>query len=226
MKLEPFSDWPAPWDAEIQKVFRLAQDLRVKRLRVKVELGTLRIQEGGSKLQAAVDSADRATQVICPVCGGDRARQSGYELTFCPGCEADTGTKVLWMNEVKPYSPTSSGRPSTKLERPAPKPFEMKALDAFPFPGFFSVVSDYAATGEGVIVHLLMAYADNADDLRKVAVGHLSEYFAASADIYPELFVPQALAAHIPSYLHAFVDDPDSIRGDFLYFSCFRLNRA
>lgn len=227
MKLDPFSSWPAAWDHEIQKVFRLAQELGIKKLRVKTKLGTLRIQEGGARLMAAVDAADRATQIICPACSGARPRQKGHDLELCPACERAPEATIEWIDQVIPYTPAVPRPHRTRSKRPvAPQPARIDELEQFSYPGFYTVASNYAATGEGVVIDILMGYADNAAELRKLALEHIPEYFAKHADYYPQLVVPPELASLVPPHVSEFVEKPDSIRGDFLYFSRYRLNRS
>lgn len=227
MKLEPFSGWPAPWDDEIQKVFRLAQDLDVKKLRVKTKLGTLRIQEGGAKLMAAVDAADRATQVVCPACGGARPRQTGYDLELCPACTGKPGATIEWVDRVIPYTPAD---PIPRRTRSKPKvvvqPLQIDELEQFSYPGLFTVASYYSATGEGVVIDILMGYAHDAAELRSLTLEHIPEFLAKHADYYPQLVIPTELASLVPAHIQKFVDKPESILGSFFYLSRYRLNRS
>lgn len=215
MRLEPFSGWPAPWDAEIQKVIELARELGIPKLRVKVKLGTLRIQEGGEALVASVDAADRATQTICPACGGQRARQAGVTLQFCSACEAagDAGPNVRWIEQLDPES--SGPKAVTRIE-----------VEQFEFPTYFTVVSHYEATGEGVTVQILMAYAHNANSLNRLVDEHIESYFSSHAEYFPSLVLPEELRDLVPPKIKGVIDEPNSIRGNLIYFAKYHLNRS
>lgn len=227
MKLEPFSSWPASWDPEIQKIFRLAQQLGVKRLRVKTKLGTLRIQEGGAKLMAAIEAADRATQIVCPACGGARPRQTGHDLELCPACSEEPGATIEWVDRVTPYTPADPvPRRTRSTSKVAVQPLKIDQLEQIPYPGLFTVASHYSATGEGVVIDILMGYARDAAELRSLTLEHIPEYFARYADYYPQLFVPAELSSLMPAHIQKFVDKPDSIQGAFFYLSRYRLNRS
>lgn len=214
MRLEPFSAWPAPWDAEVRKVFEQARVLGIPKLRVKVKLGTLRIQEDGGALAAAIAAADRATQTICPVCGGRRERQQGVTLQFCTACEevGDSGPGVQWIDHLLP-------------DQPGPRSVALIDVDEFAFPTYFTAVSHYMATGEGVTVHLLMGYAHDVAGLRQQVNDHIESYFSSHAEYFPSLVLPEGLESLVPLRIKSFVDDPHSIRGDLIYFSKYHLNR-
>lgn len=215
MRLEPFSSWPAPWDPEVQKVFGLARELGIPKLRVKVKLGTLRVQEGGEALVAAIQAADRATQTVCPACGGLRARQVGFTLQFCNACEAagDAGPNVQWIEHIHPY----------QLGPETVTPID---VDQLAFPTYFTMVGHYYATGEGLTVHLLMGHAWDAAALRQQVDRHVEPYFSSRAEYFSGLVLPKDLEDLVPPRIKGFVDDPESIRGSLIYFSKFHLNRA
>ena len=215
MILEPFSAWPVAWDAEVQKVFQLARDIGVSRLRVKVKLGTLRVQEGGEALVAAVEAADRATQMICPVCGGVRAPQQGVDLQFCVVCEdaGEAGARVQWIEQI---DPNSSG----------PKPMALCDVYSFTYPTDFTVISTYGTTGEGHSAELLMAFAQDADALRRLVNDHIDSYFASRAEYFSGLVVPSDFEDLVPPRVKAVLDDPETIRGNFVYHFKYHINRS
>lgn len=215
MRLEPFSAWPAPWDPEVQKVFALARELGIPKLRVKVKLGTLRVQEGGEALVAAVQAADRATQTICPACGGLRARQVGVTLQFCNACEAagEAGGNVQWIDQLHPESSGPKAVPRIDTEQ-------------FQYPTYFTAVSHYVATGEGITVHLLMAYAHDSSALGRLVDEHIEPYFSSHAEYFPNLVLPEELSELMPPTIKRFIDNPESVRGNLIYFAKFHLNRS
>lgn len=196
-------------------MFRKARELGIPKLRVKVKLGTLCIQEGGEDLAEAVAAADRATQTICPVCGGMRARQQGATLQFCASCEAqgNTGPGVQWIEQLNP-------------DQPGPKAVALIDVDQFAYPTHFTMVSHCMATGGGVTVCLLMANADNAEELRQRVHEHIESYFSSRAEYFQGLVVPEDLEDLVPPKIRAFADNPDSIRGNVIYFSEYHLNRS
>lgn len=102
----------------------------------------------------------------------------------------------------------------------------MDELETFSYPGFFTVASSYAATGEGVVIHVLMYFAENAGQLRKHTLENIPEYFAKYADYYSQLYIPPELGSLVPPHIKAFVDDPDSVQGNFEYFCRYRINRS
>lgn len=215
MRLEPFSAWPATWDREVQKVLLLAGQLGIPKLRVKLKFGTLRIQGGDERLLAAIQAADRATRTICPICGGARERQQGVTLQFCKACEADgdAGGRIAWIEEI------DSNQPRLRA-------MNLGDIDTFSFPTHFTAVSHYEATGEGVTVAVLMAYAHNADSLRQQVTDHIEQYFAAHADYYPSLVVQDEIEDLIPGKVKTFAADPKLIAGHFIYFFKYHLNRS
>lgn len=215
MRLEPFSSWPKAWDPEVQRVLQRARDLGIPSLRIKVKFGTLRIQEGGEGLQPAVEEADRATQVICPVCGGERARQQGATLQYCDRClpDRDAGGKIEWIEQI--HSEASGPRSHSLLD-----------VGDFPFPTYFTVVSHYGATGEGITVSVLMSFAHDADDLRQQVADHIEPYFASKAEYFPQLMALGDTEDLIPPRVKSFIHAPDSIDCDFSYFGRFHLNQA
>lgn len=215
MRLEPYSAWPVPWDTEVQKVVQKARELGIEKLRVKVKLGTLRIQEGGEELAETIAAADRATQIICPACGGVRARQQGVTLQLCASCQAqgNTGPGVQWIEQLNP-------------DQLGPKAVTLHDVDRFTYPTHFTVVGHYAATGEGVTVHLLMAYAHDTASLRRLVDAHIEPYFSSRAEYFEGLVLLEEFEDLVPPKVRAFVNDPSSIRGNLIYFSKFHLNRS
>lgn len=215
MRLEPFSAWPAPWDQEVQKVLLLAEQFGIPKLRVKVKFGTLRIQEGDERLLAAIQAADRATQTICPVCGGARERQQGVNLQVCGACEAEggAGDRIAWIDEIH-------------SDQPRPKARNLSDIDTFAFPTYFTAVSHYAATGEGVTLAVLMAYAQNAESLRQQVTDHIEHYFASHAEYYPSLVVPNEIEELVPAKVKTFAAAPNLIAGNFIYYFKYHLNRS
>jgi len=215
MRLEPFSAWPAPWDPEVRKVFQFARELGVPRLRVKVKLGTLRVQEGGESLRVAIKAADHATQTICPVCGRARARQTGVTLQFCGTCESEgeSGSRVQWIEQIDP-------------NQPGPKAVPLSDVDTFTYPTDFTVISTYEATGEGFTAEVLMAFAHDADGLRALVNDHIDSYFASHAEYYPQLVIAEEMEDLVPPRVKAFVYDPDTIRGNFVYHFKYHLNQT
>lgn len=215
MRLEPFSAWPSAWDAEVQKVFQRARELGIPKLRVKVKLGTLRIQEGNEALVSAVEAADRATQIICPVCGGPRSRQQGVDLQLCVSCaaEGDDGPGVQWIEQINPHEL-------------GPKAVSLIDVDTFSYPTDFTVLSLYEATGEGFTAEVLMGYAHDVDALRALVTDHIDSYFASHAEYFPALVIPEEIEDLVPARVRAFVDDPETIRGNFIYHFKYHLNRS
>lgn len=217
MKLEPYSGWPAAWDVEVRKVLRLAEQLGVRKLRVCEKLGTLRIQEGGKKLLAAVDAADRATQVICPACGGKRERQQGVELQFCAACQADPAAAVRmhtqWIDGM-----TYQAEPPTAVA--------FDAVDELQYPCFFTMSMKYGATGEGITLAILMAYANSGRDLREQVRLHIQDYFSSGGRFYSGLVVPDGFEDLLPKRVKKYVAAPETIQGNFEFFCRYHLNLA
>ena len=88
------------------------------------------------------------------------------------------------------------------------------------------MVSIYEATGEGFTVQLLMAFANDAGALRALVQEHIESYFASHAEYFPCLFIPEEIEDLVPSRVKAFVEDPNTIRGNFVYHAKYHLNRA
>lgn len=230
MKLEAFSAWPAPWNDEVQRVLALAQYLGIRKLYVKVKLGSLRIQGGGRRLVAAVDAADKATSGICVSCGEAATRSKAIDLPLCPICSGKdlASLNIEWFTRIAPTIEIEAAmhREAAKSLPKLKTSWSIREIDGFSFPTFFTTVVTYAATGEGVLVNFLMGYAGNADDLRTQVSEHIPAYFAEGADVYPRLFVPKGLAIHVPHRIRQFVRAPDAVAGMFSYFSSYRLNRS
>lgn len=215
LKLEPFSGWPTAWDREVRKVLRLAEQLGIRKLRVNHKLGTLRILEGGKRLLAAVDAADRATQMICPVCGGERERQKGVELQLCVTCQADPGAvqRMPWVDGA-----------TYQREQPASVAFD--AVDELPYPCFFTIALSYAATGEGVTHAILMAHASSEAQLREEVRLHIEDYFSSSARFYSGLVVPHGFEDLLPKRVRKIVVSTATVQGSFSFFCRYHLNRT
>lgn len=99
-------------------------------------------------------------------------------------------------------------------------------IDQFTYPTYFTVVGHYMATGEGVTVHLLMGYADDAAALRRQVDDHIESYFSAYAEFFPSLVLLDELQDLVPPKIRGFIENPNSIHGSLLYFAKYHLNRS
>ena len=71
-----------------------------------------------------------------------------------------------------------------------------------------------------------MAFAHDADGLRALVNDHIDSDFASHAEYYPQLVIAEEMEDLVPPRVKAFVYDPDTIRGNFVYHFKYHLNQT
>lgn len=109
---------------------------------------------------------------------------------------------------------------------PRPEPMEWSDIDQMHFPTRFTAAIDYFATGEGISVWIVMAFASSADDLRAAVLSHCDVYFADGARVWPRLVVPDVLQNFVPTAVAEVCQLPDGKVGRFEFAGRFHRNMS